>query len=425
MNNLQVTKEGREFAVDTLKQKLTTLKIEGRPERASRRPGWVVPVALVVILVAAGLAGKTLFAGRATEVEAVRPVLVQAAEAAAGAPILTATGYVVARREAVVSAKIQGRLSELRVEEGDRVEQGEVIARLESADFEAQVRRAEAAVQSAQASIQRAQADLDEFRRQWRKAAALVREEVLQIDEQEAAESRVRVGEAVLAQAGAQLSVAHGELALARANLENTLIRAPFAGTVVKKMAEVGESVAPIPPGVNISTASGAIVALADLETLEVETDIAEANVARLRPEQPALASVEAFPEIRFRARLRQIIPTADRTKATVMVKVTLLDRDPRLKPEMSAQVNFLETPPPPQSEGARPVITVPAESVVERAGKSVVFKVANGRARAVTVQAGENRAGGVIITSGLTGDENLVRLPPPALTDGAAIRVR
>ena len=140
-------------------------------------------------------------------------------------------------------------------------------------------------------------------------------------------------------------SQSQADVTFAEAQLQNTIIRAPFAGTVVSKMAEVGESVAPIPPGVNISTASGAIVALADLATLEMEADVSEANVAKLVDDQPAEVSVEAFPDRRYKAVLRQIIPTADRTKATVLTKVTLIEKDKDLKPEMSAKVTFLEPP--------------------------------------------------------------------------------
>src|SRR5688572_32789602 len=143
--------------------------------------------------------------------------------------------------------------------------------------------------------------------------------------------------------AQAAMAQARAEIGYAQAQMQNTRILAPFTGTVVKKMAEVGESVAPIPPGVNLSTSSGAIVALADLDTLEVEADVSESNVAKLGPEQPAEVTVEAFPDRRYRAVLRQIIPTADRTKATVQVKVTILDKDLDLKPEMSAKVTFLE----------------------------------------------------------------------------------
>ena len=163
--------------------------------------------------------------------------------------------------------------------------------------------------------------------------------------------------------AEAALAQAQAEPAYAEAQLQNTVIRAPFAGTVVKKMAEVGESVAPIPPGVNISTASGAIVALADLETLEVEADVSEANVAKLGEGQPAEVTVEAFPDRRYKAVLRQVIPTADRTKATVLVKVTILDKDKDLKPEMSAKVTLPraeQTARKPRPRAPQPVMLVP-----------------------------------------------------------------
>jgi RND family efflux transporter MFP subunit len=324
--------------------------------------------------------------------------------------VLTASGYVVARRKAVVSAKIQGRLAQLKVEEGARVSEGQVIARLESSEQEAQVQRGKA-------QVQRAQADLAESRRQLRLAEGLARELVLPRDQVEAAQSRVQIAEAALMQAQA-------ELAMSEAALENTLIKAPFTGIVVKKMAEVGESVAPIPPGVNLSTSSGAIVALADLDTLEVEADVAESNVARLHSEQPAEVTVEAFSGRAFRAVLRQVIPTADRTKATVQVKVTILDKDKDLKPEMSAKVTFLEGEKP-LAAAAAPEVTVPAEALASREGRSVVFEVREGRARQRAVVTGAERQGRVVVREGLAGSETLVARPPDVLKDGDAVRVK
>jgi HlyD family secretion protein len=327
--------------------------------------------------------------------------------------VLTASGYVVARRKAVVSAKIQGRLAVLRVEEGSRVREGEVIARLESTDYEAQVRRSAAAVQ-------RAEAELAEQQRQLRLAQDLTREQVLARDQLEAAESRVRTAQAELAQARA-------EQGFAAAQRDNTIIRAPFSGTVVRKMAEVGESVAPIPPGVNLSTSSGAVVALADLDTLEVESDVAEANVARLADGQPAEVTVEAFPDRKYKAVLRQVIPTADRTKATVQVKVTILDKDRDLKPEMSARVVFVE-PPEKRVEGApppKPVVTVPSEAVVSRNGKQLVFEVREGKVRERAVVVGPERQGQFVVREGLAGGETLVVRPPQTLKEGDAVRVK
>jgi RND family efflux transporter MFP subunit len=349
----------------------------------------------------------------APEVSTVKAQIGQAGQASAGSAVLTASGYVVARRKAVVSAKIQGRLSDLRVEEGSKVREGEVIARLESVDYEAQVQRSKA-------QVQRAEADLSEARRQTRVAESLSREAVLSRDELEASQSRVKVAEANLSQAKADQE-------FATAQLQNTLIRAPFTGVVVKKMAEVGESVAPIPPGVNLSTSSGAIVALADLATLEVEADVAEANVARLADEQPAEVTVEAFPQDHYKAILRQVIPTADRTKATVQVKVTILDKDPKLKPEMSAKVTFLERVEKAAADAppAPPTVSVPAEAVVTRNGKQGVFELREKVVMERPIVAGPERQGQYTVKEGLSGGEILVSRPPESLKDGDEVKVK
>jgi len=396
-----------------LKGHLETLRIDrtARPGGRSRLP---LVLAAAVLVAAAGAAFWRFGRGPAPiEIDTTRPAVESATTALPGTPILAASGYVVPRRKAVVSAKIQGRLAELRVEEGSRVAEGEIIARLESADYEAQVR-------SARAGVQRAEADLGENQRQLRLSEQLEREKVTSRDAREAAESRVRIAEAALAQAEAQLGVAV-------AQFRNTIIRAPFAGVVLRKMAEVGESVAPIPPGVNLSTSSGAIVAIADLETLEVEADVSESNVARIGAEQPAEVSVEAFPDRRYKAVLRQIIPTADRTRATVMVKVTILDRDPGLKPEMNARVSFLEkeAPAAPPAAPALPAITVAAEAIVDRDGRTVVFEVLEGRARVRGVTPGGSRDGRTVVREGLAGSETLVLRPPATLKDGDPVRTR
>ena len=395
-----------------LKGELASLRIErDRPARSPWR--WPLLFFAPVILLLGGLyVLRARDAFSAVEVQTVSPAVTEAGQATAGTPILTASGYVVARRKAVVSAKIQGRLANLKVEEASRVREGEVIARLESADYEAQVQRS-------RAQVQRANADLAENRRQHRVADRLAAENVLASDQLEAAASRVRIAEAGLAQAEA-------DLAFSEAQLQNTLIRAPFSGTVVKKMAEVGESVAPIPPGVNISTSSGAIVALADLDTLEVEADVSESNVAKLSADQPAEVTVEAFPDRKYRAILRQVIPTADRTKATVQVKVTILDKDKDLKPEMTSKVTFVEPEGNP-AEAVAPVKTVqvPKETVASREGKPVVFEVREGRAHARPVVVGVERQGQVVIREGLAGGETLVARPPEDMQDGDPVRVK
>lgn len=420
--------------MDDLKKELASLRLDDEAP-ASRRGTWVVLIALVFI----GLAGSIYWwsgsALAATEVETTTPRVERAGGPPGGTALLTASGYVVARRKAVVSAKIQGRLARLNVEEGSRVREGQIIAQLEDQDYVAQVRRAQAAVQQAEAqiatgraAIRRADADLTEARRQTAVNERLVKEQVLATDTLEASRSRVKVLEAAVGQAEADVTrmeaartQAQADQRFAEAQLANTVIRAPFTGVVVKKMAEVGESVAPIPPGVNLSTSSGAIVALADLDTLEVEVDVAEANVAKLTTPQAAEVTVEAFPDKRYRAELRQVIPTADRTKATVMVKVTILDRDPNLKPEMSAKATFLEKalPQPDDAAQASPTILVPAQAVVTRDGISGVFEVRDGRAKLLAVAAGPTRQDQVVIASGLGGAETIIVNPPAELKDG------
>jgi len=395
-----------------LKGELASLKID-RTRKAASPWRWPLLLFIPVILVLGVLyALRVRQVLSAPEVETATVLVSRDAEPSAGTPILTASGYVVARRKAVVSAKIQGRLSWLGVEEGSQVREGQVIARLESLDYEAQVARARAAVL-------RAEADLAEAERQLRLAERLMKDSVLAVDQRDATASRVKIAEAQLAQAKA-------DLAFSEAQLANTQIRAPFSGVVVKKMAEVGESVAPIPPGVNISTASGAIVALADLATLEVEADVAESNVAKVANGQPAEVTVEAIPDRRYKAVLRQVIPTADRTKATVMVKVTILEKDKDLKPEMSAKVTFLE---PEKAEVAKTkdarVVTVSKQAVVTRDGKPTVFLVREGKAVARPVVTGTDRQDQVIIKDGLAGGDTVILRPPETLKDGDEVRVK
>jgi HlyD family secretion protein len=369
---------------------------------------------LYAVLLFAIAAAPVLYFARdritAQEVETVRPT-VRRSTAAPARPILTASGYLVARRKAVVSAKIQGRLAELDVDEGSWVTAGQVIARLDNSDFQAQI-------DVARAGVQQATADLAEKQRQLRLTQGLANDGVVSQDQLQAAVSRVRLAEAGLSQSKATLS-------LAEANFQNTIIRAPFAGVVVKKMAEVGESVAPIPPGVNLSTSSGAVAGMADMATLEAEADVSESNIAKLQRNQPAQVSVDAIPDHTYRAVLRQVIPTADRTKATITVRVRLLEKDENLRPEMSAKITFLERAKQ-SSRTLRPIIAVPRDTLVTRNGTSAVFVVDGQRkVHLVPVSVGGESEGGVIVDQGLAGTEALVMRPPSTLKDGDTVKPR
>lgn len=395
-----------------LTTELASLRID---RNTSTRSVWRRAIFVGLIMAIAAVCGLCLVSGRLdrVEVETVRPSTLSSSAGAAATPILTATGYLVARRQAVVSAKIQGRLAQLNVDEGSHVLKEEVIARLDNADYQAQI-------DVARAQIVRAEADLAEQQRQLRLARSLADAGVISQDQLEAALSRVRAADASLFQDRAALS-------LSEANFQNTVIRAPFAGVVLRRMAEVGESVAPIPPGVNLSTSSGSIVALADMATLEVEADVSESNVGRLQNGQPAQVSVEAFPNRTYQAILRQVVPTADRTKATVTVRVSILHKGADLKPEMSAKVTFLERVKKDASRVSRtqPVISVPKSAVRTRDGGTFVLEVESGRVHVAPVSIGDERQGQVIVKEGLTGSETLVLHPPDKLKEGDIVRAK
>lgn len=401
-----------------LKEELASLRIErDRPaRRRGRTIAWLLPASLIIVGYLYYISAKPsigpLAALGAVEVETTQASVQNTGGPNAGIPILTASGYLVARKQSVVSSKIQGRLSDLRVEEGSVVRGGEVIARLEDADYVA-------AVAKAKADIEYAKANLAEMQRQARLQQGLYRDKVVSQDAVDAADAKARIAQAEVDQDQANLKVQESLL-------EFTNIRAPFDGVVIKKMTEVGESVAPIPPGVNVSTSSGAIVAIADMNSLEAEVDVNEANVAQLSPNQPATISVQAIPNHPYQGRLRQIIPTADRTKATVTVKVSILDKDKYLKPEMSCNVTFLE--PKKESQPNAPsqrIVTISKDALTTRDGKPVVFAIEDRKARMITVTTGNDLNGQVIVSSGLTGSETLVNNPPQRLKDGDVVKVK
>jgi RND family efflux transporter MFP subunit len=396
-----------------LKDELASLKIERDAPRRGRWRWLVVLLLLAIVAAGALYFVRARPAFGAVEVQTVQPSVQSGTGPMAGTPILTASGYLVARRQSVVSSKIQGRISELRVEEGSVVKTGDVLATLENEDYVAGIAKAKA-------DIEYAKADLAEAQRQERLQEGLFRSKVVSQDALDTAKAKVALALATIEQDKANLQVQ-------QANYDFTTIRAPFAGIVVKKMTEAGESVAPIPPGVNISTSSGAIVAIADMNSLEAEVDVNEANVAQLQSGQPAEITVQAIPNHTYKGVLRQVIPTADRTKATVTVKTSILDKDKYLKPEMSCNVTFLQPQKHAEKTTAAPrrIVTIPKDAIVTRDGKSVVFQVEDKKVRQLPVVTGADLRGQVIVSSGLVGSETLVSNPPEKLRDGDSVKIK
>ena len=376
--------------------------------RAFLRNGLLALIA--VLVVGGGAYALRRFGAPAVQVVTVGAAGDAAASGGAGAAAVTANGYVVARTKAAVSAKIAGRLAFLGVSEGSFVRQGDVIARLDNADYVAAVQQAEANLAAARANLIEAQADRDQLVREARRARDVRAQNPNLVSQQEleVAESRAAQAEARAQAAQARVESADAGLRLAQANFENTFIRAPFTGTVLRKEAEVGEVVA---PSVGGGLTRGAVVTMADLGSLEVEVDVNEAYIARISRGMAGRITLDAYPDTTFRGAVRQVVPTADRQRATVQVKVAIRDHDPRILPEMGAKVDFLEpleraaAPAP----GAPPRFTVPAGAVRTEAGRSVVWLVRQNRLARREVEAGPVSGGRREIRSGLVGGEVLL----------------
>lgn len=329
-----------------------------------------------------------------------------------GATSVTANGYVVARTRAAVSAKIPGRIASLTVDGGSRVRRGEVIARLDNADYAAAVAEARANLASARAQLTEAASDRDQSAREARRVTEIHGEhpELLSTQDAEAAGSRADQSAARVGSAQARVEAAAAALRFAEATLDNTYIRAPFTGTVLRKEAEVGEVVA---PSVGGGLTRGAVVTMADLASLEVEVDVNEAYIARVRHGQGARITLDAYPDTSFKGEVRQVVPTADRQRATVQVKVSIVDRDPRILPEMGARVDFIASDSAPAGTAAAPAgpprFRLPATAVRETGGRSVVWLVREGRLQAREVVAGPVSGEFREVTRGLSGGERVM----------------
>ncbi len=322
---------------------------------------------------------------------------------------ITASGYVVARTKASVSAKLPGRLAFLGVSEGSLVRRGQVIARLENDDYRA-------AVYAAQARVEQLEVERDQAGRDLERARRLHDQGLLPDAELESQSARLR-------SLAAQVDAAQAQLGVARANYDNTIVQSPFNGTVLRKDAEVGEFVAPSTAGGGLTRT--AIVTMADLRTLEVEVDVNEAYIAQVANGQGARITLDAYPDTSFAGRVRQVVPTADRQKATVQVKVAILDRDPRILPEMGAKVEFVRADGGAAAVAAPRRVLVPAAAVSGGSDGARVWLIERGRVTARPVELGPARGDQVEIRRGLVGGESVVLAAPAGLKEGARVRVR
>ncbi len=333
---------------------------------------------------------------------------------------LNASGYVVAQRKAAVSSKSTGRLAFLGVEEGSRVKKGQILATLENEDLVAQRNQAESQIGEAQAGLAQAQAELADANLQHRRYKDLVAKDLVARQDYDTAVARYNKAKAGVAAAQARIKSAQAGLANAQVALEYSYIRSPFDGVVTTKYAEVGEVVAPFGAAVN---ARAAVATLADLTSLMVEADVAEANLDRVKVGQPCEITLDAIPNKRFTGEVHMIVPTADRAKGTVLTKVKFLEPDERILPEMSAKVAFLSRSLEPAERQAR--LAVPQDALVTVNGQKYAFLIEGNKVKRVSVTTGPTRENLVEIAGGLKEGDKVALKPPASLKDGSRIKVK
>jgi RND family efflux transporter MFP subunit len=403
------------------------LKIERPAEQPPRRAGWWGAAAFVLVAAIGGALYAFLPRAVTIQVAVAEPVADAALGALGPSSILDASGYVVARRQATVSAKITGKVVAVGIEEGQRVERDEIIARLDDTNAIAGVAQARAELEQARANLVAAEVALENatptFQRNEQQLARAVIS-VQTFDTAKASYDAARTGREVAARA---VEVAEARLMLAERNLDDTVVRAPFAGIVTVKAAQEGEMVSPMSAGGGFTrTGIGTIV---DMASLEVEVDVSENFIHRVSTDQPATITLNAYPEWKIPARVIAIIPTADRAKATVKVRVGFEVGDPRILPEMGARVAFHDSKEPRHSAAAGSVaqqpVLVPNESVQADGDTGVVFVVADGGVERRTVRLGAQNAAGQIVLAGLQAGTRLARGDLTLLADGSRVRIQ
>ncbi len=332
--------------------------------------------------------------------------------------VLNSTGYVVAQRKAAIASKATGRLEWLGVAEGSRVKAGDVIARIDNRDVAAQSQSADANVRAARAALEQAQAEDRDAQAQHKRNVDLVAKGFVSQSATDTSKARADRSVAGVANARAALGAAIANAKNAQVSVDYTLIRAPFDGVILSKSANVGDMVTPFS---SATDSKGAVVAMADMSTLEVEADVSESSLAKIRVDMPAEITLDALPSDRFRGRISRVVPTVDRAKATVMTKVRFDAIDPRVLPEMSAKVSFLSQEVTPEQQKA--LTAVSSDAFAQRNGRTVVFVIRDGKAAAVAVTPGAKVGDLTAVTGDLKAGDKAILRPDEKLAAGALVK--
>jgi RND family efflux transporter MFP subunit len=393
--NLRIDKSATNFRK---KQKI--------PKLALAAVGLAILVLIVIVIIR----------GRAVIVET---VVVSRVYPSQTFTLLNASGYVVAQRKASVSSKATGRLEWLGVEEGSKVRKDEVIARLEARDVEAVRDQAAANLNNARAVLEQTNVELQDATVNYKRSKDLLAKAFIAQMDFDTAEARYRRARASVSGAESAITSAQAALGAANVAVEYTRIRAPFDAVVLTKDADVGDIVTPFGAAAN---AKAAVVTIADMSSLKVEADVSESNLEKVKTGQPCEIQLDALPDSRFRGEVHMIVPTADRSKASVMVKVRFLDTDPRILPEMSARVAFLERPV--TKNEAEPKTAVNPAALITKNGRNIVYSTKGDTVVETQVTPGEKMGDLVEIREGLKPGDKVVLNPPGKLKTGSRITV-
>ncbi|MDR7334949.1 efflux RND transporter periplasmic adaptor subunit [Roseateles asaccharophilus] len=400
---------------------LKELRIDGahREDHGGGPPKWVWGMAAgVLVLALVGGAAWWYVAGN--KPIAVQTVTVKAnGQGGAANVVLQATGYVTARRMATVSAQITGTLTEVLIDEGFKVKKGQVLARLDDTGLRAARAAAQAQVRTAEANLGQLRAQLAQAQADERRQAELSAAGMTTRQSREQAGTAVKTVAAQLEAAQRQIEAAQAQARQADVNFDYATVRAPFDGVVTARAAQVGEIISPLSAGGGFTrTGVGTIV---DMDSLEVGVDVNEAYIAQVKPDMPCEAVLDAYPDWRIPARVVAVIPSADRGKATVKVRVALEQKDERVVPDMGVRVSFLAAKPKAEAKPV-PGVLLPPDAVVERAGAQVVFAVNEGRAEQRTVKLGGDVGKFRLATEGVKAGETVVVSPPAELKSGSTV---
>ena len=397
---------------------LNQLRLD-RNARTPRSRRWWLVLAAALLVALAGL----LWFGRAWPARpTVRTAVARPAAPPGAGSVLDASGYVTARRQATVSAKITGKVSEVLIEEGMRVKEGAVLARLDDTEAKAQLSLAQAQLAAARSQGAEVRAQLEQAERDHARAQELFGKELVSAQALDAALAQRDTLRARLVSIAQQINVAQESVVVAQVQLDNTVVRAPFGGVVTAKAAQPGEMISPISAGGGFTrTGIGTIV---DMDSLEIQVDVNEAFINRVAPGQPVEAMLNAYPEWKIPGSVIAIIPAADRSKATVKVRIAIKSKDARIVPDMGVRVAFLSAEPasakPPPAAG----VMVPAEAIRAEGDQGVVFVVTDQKVARRQVTLGPSASGLRQVLTGLRDGERVVVSPPPSLEDGDAVKL-